>query len=320
MTLIVKNKKEGAVKKTPHLALTHEANGPANGRTVSLVMKSLDEFSPEATEALQTILKSHSPQSEIEKATYNTLSRKISHAIDDRVKGGNSWGWAWVRDFDNDTIIYSAEGGIYAVGYSISNDEIVLEDDVISVNEMLSWEDSEGKVVVSQSDSISSNVGSLVIKSFSSPQGDDEKIQEIFKSLFMEEKQMDELKAQNEALKAEVEKAKTANQDNLKLVETLQAKLKAIEDAEAEKRKEARLTIVKSIVTEDQVEVIAKSLESLDDTAFDTITKSMQKTKEEAEKNSGLFKQVSKSAKGPEEVQKTSGVDALAALLLKQNQ
>lgn len=318
--MIVIKSKDEEKKKTPHLALTHEAQGgPANGRKVSLIMKGVNELTPEQKESLTAFMKSQNPSEEIEKASYQSIYRALGDAVDEYVKDIDRWGWAYVRDFDDSFVIFSNGDGVYAAEYSVDGNSIELnENSVIPVNEMISWEDESGNIIVSQSDSISSNVANLVMKSFKTPKVDDEKIKEIFKSKYMEGKEMDELKAQVETLQAEVKKSADLLEASSKLVEELKAVIKQRDEADAAKRSADRLEVLKSVVAETELEAIHKSLESLENDAFDVIVKSMKATKEAAEEASGMFKQISKS-KGVTNEEKTSDLDVLKNLLEAKN-
>jgi len=317
--LVIKNKDEEK-EKTPHLALTHEAQGgPANGRKVSLIMKGLEEMDSDQKAALSMILKSQNPTEDIEKASYQSLYRALDQAVRDLDRTRDRWGWAYVRDFDDSYVIYSNDNGVFATTYTDEDNEITLGEEQISVNEMILWEDDDGKIIVTQSDSISSNVGNLVEKSFESAKPDDEKLKEIFKSKYMEGKKMDELKAENQSLKDEVEKANKLLADANALVESLKAKLQEKEEAEAVRKAALRTDILKSVVAETEVEALQKSLEALDDEAFETVIKTMKSAKEAAEEASGMFKQVSKT-KTPEGSDKQSAMEVLTGLVKEKAQ
>src|SRR5690606_20752236 len=209
-------------------------------------------------------------------------------AVTESERQKDRWGWAYVRDFDDTYVVFSNSDGVHATAYSVSPDgDVELSDEVITVNEMILWEDQNGNIVVSQSDSISSNVGNLVAKSFAEPKVDDSKLKEIFKSKYMEGKQMDELKAENQSPKDEGEKARKEAEEARALVESLKAPLEEKEQAEAVRKTAERAEELKSVVAETELEALQKSLEALDDAAFDTVVKSMKSAKEAAEQASG---------------------------------
>lgn len=283
---------------TPHLALTHQAQGgPANGRKVSLLMKNAEELSPEVLEALQKVLKSQDPgaPSDIVKAaSYRALERKLDDAVRKLVLEDDRWGWAYVRDFDDDTVIYSNYDGVYARSYTEDADgEIELADDVIEVNQMITYEDESGKLVLTESDSISSKVSGLVMKSFQKAHAHDDKLKDIFKTKQMEEKQMDEnLKAAN----AKIDELTALVKSVTERAEAAEAGLAAVKQAEAVAKAAKRTELLKAVVAEGELEALQKSLEALDDTNFETVLKSMTAAKSASEAAGGMFGRVSKSA------------------------
>lgn len=275
-------------KKTPHLAITHEAQGgSANMRHVSLVMKGVDELTPEQASLLKEIVGENEKQ-EVEKGTYASLQRNLSIAVDARAKETDRWGWSYVRDFDDTHVVYSKNDGVFAAPYTDSDGVITLGDEIV-VNEMLSWEDSSGKIIVSQSDSVDSGVKGLVIKSFDSPKLDNEKLIDIFKSKYEEDIAMNELQKENAELRSEVEKSQAQ-------VAELMAKLEEIQKSQKEAQEAQRLEIVKSVTTEENVETLFQSLKDLDEGSFTTIVKSLESATKLAQEKSGMFEEVSKSA------------------------
>jgi len=311
MIIVKSNDKK---KKKPHLALTHkDQGGPANGRAVSLVMKSVEDMSSEGQAALTTLMLPE--KEEIEKASYQNLYRKLEAAVSEKARESDKWSWTYVRDFDDTYAIYSQEGAMYAVPYSVLEDgSIELGTEKISVIEILTWEDEEGRIIVSQSDSIPETVSSLVEKSFEQDKLDIDKVKEILKNKNRKQKEMDELKQELEALKVELEKAKKKEEEGAGLVASLKAELEKREKEDLEKRSAARKEVVKSLVPEADFEEVFKSLEALDETSFETITKSMKNTKEALEKSEGLFKQASKKVESNEVVE-----DSLAEILKNYN-
>lgn len=310
-------KADEAIK--PHLALTHEAQGgPANGRKVSLLMKSEDELSDDVKEILKTLLKSQDPKDEVVKAaSYQALYRKLELAVEEDAKRKDGWGWAYVRDFDDDIVVYSGSGGVNARSYSEDSDgNITLGDDVTSVNEMITYEDSSGNLVLTQSDSISSKVSGLVVKSFSSEKEDMEKLKDVFKTKSMEEKQMNELQKSLDTANATIEELRVSLEKAQAEAAAATAALAEVEKAKAVEKSAKRLGVLKAVVAEDQLEALHKSLEALEDEAFDTVVKSMESAKQAAEEASGVFKQISKSNAGNVE---QSPNENLIALLKAQN-
>lgn len=296
-------------KKTPHLAVTHTAQGgSANQRHFSLVMKSVDELTPEQASLVNSIV-STDEKTEVEKSTYLSKEKALGAAVDARVKSNDRWSWSYVRDFDDSHVIYSSEGGVYAAPYTISGNEVTLGDS-IAVNEMLSWEDSDGKIIASQSDNVSSEVKGLVIKSFDSPKLDNEKLNVIFKSRYEDEMEKENLQKENAELQSEIEKSNAQ-------VKELQAQLDEIQKSQKEAQAAQRKEVVKSVTTEDNVEALFESLKDLDDKSFDTIVKSMESANALAQEKSGMFDEIQKSAKSEDVITETQ-LSALTKYIEKQ--
>lgn len=310
--LVIKNKDaEGKEKQAPHLALTHEAQGgPANGRTASLLLKSAENLSSEDKALLESFFKSNeAPKGQIEKSSYQSLYRKLDRAVVDKVKEKDRYEWAYVRDFSDDKVIYSAGGGVFAIGYTVdASGEVELSGDAITVNEILTWESEEGKIVVTQSDTISTDVVQLVTKSFATPKGDLEALTAIFKTQ-SEGKLMNELETQNKTLTDELASVKAE-------LEKAQAVIKAAQEQAEIAKAAKRLEIVKSVVAAEKVEALHKSLATLGDTEFDSVieTLSIAKSAVEGEKTD-LFKTVSDGSAPATPDLEVSEVDSLAAVV-----
>ena len=311
--MLVVQKADEVKKVTPHLALTHEAQGgPANGRKVSLLMKNQEELTPELRDILETILKSQDPKDEVVKASYEGLSRKLEQAVQAGKKGVESWGWAYVRDFDDDVVVYSNYDGVFACSYTEnSNGTVSLGNDDTSVNAMITYEDTSGNLVLTESDSISSKVSGLVVKSFQKSYDHDEKLKDIFKTKHMEKAQMTELQKSLDDAQAEIATLKAA-------LEKSQAELQEVHKAAAEAKSSQRKELLKAVASEDDLEALHKSLDSLEDSAFETVLKTMKAAKETVDAQSGLFTQISKSTTAvasPDE----RGTSGLTALLKARN-
>lgn len=310
--LVVKNKNAGdAEKLAPHLALTHEAQGgPANGRTASLLLKSADSLTSEEKSHLETFFKSkEAPKEAIEKSSYQSLYRKLDRAVVDKAREKDRYDWAYVRDFSDDTVVYSGSGGVFAIGYTVdASGEVELSGDAITVNEILSWETDEGKIVVTQSDTISTDVVQLVTKPFATPKGDLEALTAIFKTQH-EGNLMNELETQNKTLTDEVATLKVA-------LEKAQAIIKASEDAQAAAQAASRLEIIKSVVAADKVEALHKSLASLGSDEFNSVVDTLRVAKAAVEGDkTDLFKTVSDGSAPTTPELEVSDLDALTAVM-----
>lgn len=296
MSLVIKTDKEPVEKKlAPHLAITHNElqHGAANGRNVSLLLKA-DNLDDETKAILKRVLGEVETEEQIEKASYNNLRRKLNDAVQKFSK--ERWSWAYVEDFDENVVVFSNSDGVYYVNYSLSGDEIVMGDEALSVNRFITYEDKSGNIVLTESDAISNSVKSLIVKSFDSI-ASNEKIVDIFKSKYMEGKEMNELQKTVEDLQkslsdvqAELLKAKEEKQAALDALE-------AIEKAAAEAKSAERLEKLKEVTAESEVETLHKSLSVLSDEDFTVVLKAMQ-AKKEALEDSDLFKK--KSVDGEE--------------------
>lgn len=297
MSIVIKKKgcDEEGTKVSPHLALTHEAqNGAANKRNVSLLLKS----DVELTEDTRTLLKSLLGEDVqlIEKASYNGLNKKLNDAI--KKFSTDRWDWSYVEDFDETNVVFSNSDGVYYVDYRVENEQVVLGSTAYPVNRVISFEEGSGKLILSESEGIDSNVRSLIVKSFDNI-SKNEKVVDVYKSKLLKGKLMevDIQKAQGQIseLTVQLEKAATlqkateVERDALK--EQLDAITKAQDDAKAAKRLEEVKAVVKS---EDEAVALHKSLEVLSDEAFATVLKSMQ-LKDAVIEDSELFIQKSSS-------------------------
>ena len=297
MSLVIKTKGE---KKSPHLALTHNElqSGAANGRNVSLLMKADVEIDDETKEILKGLLGESSVE-DIEKQSANGKRDLLDRAVKDKF-GKEPHDWAWLEDFDENTVVFSNGDGVSYAEYSIDENDVVTLGESQSANRVVSYSDETGSVVLSTSDAIKKSaipdsVSDLIAKSFDGI-SKNEKLLDVFKSKYDEGvKAMDELqkahdllKSQVAGLQADLEKA------NAEKDAALEA-LAAVEKAQQEAKDAQRMEALKEVVAEDKVEDLHKSLVALDDAAFETVLKSLKASKEVVEE-SDLF--VQKSAQG----------------------
>jgi hypothetical protein len=284
-------------------------------------MKSEDQLTDEMKDVLKALLKSQDPTDEVVKAaSYQSLSRKLDEAVKAKAKEEDRWGWAYVRDFDDDIVVYSGDGGVFARSYSEGADgNITLGDEVTEVNMMITYEDNSGSLVLTESDSISSKVSGLVLKSFSTDKEDLDKLKDIFKSKNEEVNNMNELQKSLDAATGEIATLKAALEKAEATAASATAALDAINQAQAIAKSNQRKELLKAVTTEDSLEALHKSLEALDDTAFDTVLKTLGSVKETSEQAGGMFTQVSKAtAEAPEA--EAPGADLIAMLKSKNRQ
>ena len=150
MTIEVE-KKSG---KAPHLALTHKElqNGSANGRNVSLLMKSDACVTPEVAELIEK-LSGLKVEVSVEKASFETLrnglKQKLLESFGKRLN--ESAYWLCVEDFDESHVVFCVEGGIYYTSYTLDENGYVrsVGETAIPVHQVLLYKEEEGGVVLS---------------------------------------------------------------------------------------------------------------------------------------------------------------------------
>lgn len=318
MTLIIKDK-EAVEKKTPHLALCHETQGySANNRPMSLLMKSDVELTKEQEELLKSLL--GDDVEFIEKMSHNRLRQKMENAI--KVFSRDRWDWAWVEDFDESVLVFSNNDGLYSVGYTINGDDVTLDSTANPVDRIISYEESTGKIILSEADNgVDVNVRNIIVKSFESISSND-KLKDVFKSKLEEGKLLMEQEIQKALapVQAELQKSK----EDLAAVQAVlqkavadrdaaQKALADIEKAQADAKSAQRLALIKAVVADEtQAIELHKSVEALEDNAFEVVVNTL-KAKSEAIENSDLFKQVAGVEK-----EDVAGESSLAQLLKTQ--
>lgn len=317
---IIKEKQEESKKMSPHLALTHEAQGySANNRHVSLLMKANVELDDEAKSLLKSILGVDSDESiqTIQKASYEQLRVKMNDAI--KKFSVDRWDWAYVEDFDEQYVVFYNDQGLYYTEYTLSDNQVVLGDVAYPVNRVVSFESKTGMLLMSDSNSDSTDgappegVRSLIVKSFDSISSN-EKIKAIYKSKHENEVKNVEQEIQKavEAKQAELTKALADLEKAAQERDALKAQIDEIVKAQAEAKAAQRLEVVKSVIKEEEQAVaFAKSVEALEDEAFETVVKAL-KLKDEVVEQSDLFKTKS-VAQG-----ETGEQESTLAALLKQ--
>lgn len=311
MTLVIKTQTK---KKSPHLALTHNElqNGSANGRNVSLLMKSDIEITPEIAAILKAVT---GEEIDIEKASYEMLRKKLNDAI--KSFDSNRWDWSYVEDFDESNVVFSNDKGVFYASYTVNGNNVTLGNEAHSVNKIISYEEKTGGLILSESsDGIGSGVHSLVVKSFDSI-SNNEKIKDIFKSEKERGIKQMEVEIQKAVEKATADlsvKLEKANADLQKAVadgEALKAQVEAFEKSAKDAKSAARLASVKEVQADEEKAVaLSKSLEALDDESFANVIKSMKEVNEKVE-GSDLFTRVSKSSDIDDAAQESETVKLL---------
>lgn len=270
--------KETSKKVTPHLAMTHMElqNGAANGRNVSLLMKSGVELTEEVQKALQAL--------GINKAFCSQIRDSISSALQEAF--GEDDEYVWLEDFDETKAIFSNCKGFFAVGYSVQDGKAVVDALATPVDRVVSYNPVDGKLLLSEEaeEGIEDGVYALVAKALKNKETQDRLAKLFNKS---------EVSTLNEEIKKAVAEVETLLKAQLKekeeaLTKAL-AKVEELEKGAVLKAREEALSFVTDVEKRGE---LVKSLAALDEAAFATVVKAMEaasKVQEESE----LFKQTS---------------------------
>ena len=322
MALIIKTENDS--EKAPHLALTHKRlqGGAANGRNVSLLMKSDVEITPEIATLIKKVAGVDVSVTKIEKASYNDLNTALSEAIKKFSDNDNEYYWSWVVDFDEQFVVFSNEDGLFYTEYTINGDVVTLGDNAIAVKSVVTYEEKTGALNLNvnndgedendANNGVKIRVQSLIVKSFDNI-SKNKKLINVLKSIHEKGKQMDEVTIQKAVdgavapLKAQLEKAAS---DLTKANETIEALQKAAGEAKEAVRKSKIDAVIKDA---DKAAEILKAVAPLDDAGFDVVLKSFQEKVEVLEKGD-LFKRVS----AVKDIEKGDGEPMHITILKKQ--
>lgn len=285
-------------KKSPHLALCHNElqGGAANGRNISLLMKSDVEITPELATLIEKVsgikvdATTENPQKEdIEKASYETKRKQLREAIKKfsvtRTDGYESW--IYVEDFDDEYVVFADDHGIYYTTYSISTEGVVsVGDTATPVHQVISYQTDSGDLVLSELNNLNSGVQSLIVKSFDGMKKND-KLVDVIKSIQEKGKQMEveiqkAVSEATEALKVELEKAN----------EVIAELTKSAQETKDKARKEAIAAVVSD---EDKAEDLFKATQTMDESSFQVVIKSFKEVADKLE-NGEMFTRVSEQS------------------------
>lgn len=275
-------------KKTPHLAMTHNElqGGAANGRNVSLLMKSGVVMTEEIEKALISLginIDKSMFASEIRDALCNAVCEAYKEDEDD---------WLYVEDYDDSIVIFCNEDGLFSTTYSLVDGKVTLGDLAKPMTRAISYVPATGEMLLSEDaeDKLEEGVYSFVAKALKSEQTKAHLVQ-MFEAL--------ELKKSNTKdipLKEEIEKAVAAVETILKAqidaqtqaLEKASARIKELEQAAVVKARKEVLASVEADAT--KLDALVKSLESLSDEAFAVVAATMVE-KAKVVEQSDLFKQ-----------------------------
>jgi hypothetical protein len=313
MPLLIKTKDDS---KRPHLALTHMElqQGSANGRNVSLLMKSDAAITEDVEKALVAL---GLDKSLINKSMY---ASKISEALSSAVREafGDDDHWLYVEDYNDSIVLFCSEGGLFSVDYSLVDGKVTLGDLAKPMSRVISYEPESGEMLLSEDaeDKLEEGIYSLVTKALQND-STKEHLVEMFKAQELK-------KSEVEILEQEIKKAVDAAEAILKaqLVEKEAALTKALEEVavfKAEKLEvvaKARKEKLEAVVSKEEAESLYKATEALPDEAFEAVFKSLGgKAKEE--KDSDLFKEKGVSGEGEPKKQEDAGLALVGELINK---
>lgn len=293
MPLVVKTK--GDKKKSPHLALTHNElqGGAANGRNVSLLMKSDVEIDEETASLIEKVA---GVKVSVTKASYETLRKLLNKEIEKF--DTSEYAWSYVEDFDESHVVFSNNRGLFYTTYSVNGLEVEVGKTATEVNRIVSFVEEGNKIILSEKEDVDSGVYSLIVKSFDNI-SKNEKLVDVIKQLTKTEKEnsMTEIEKAVETatsgLKIDLEKSQVELQKaQADLAETLE-KLQAFEKAAKDQKEAIRKAAVSEVIADEkQAEDFLKSVSSLDDDAFNSVV-GVLKAKAEVVEDSDLFEKAS---------------------------
>jgi hypothetical protein len=309
MPLIIKTKDDS---KRPHLALTHMElqQGSANGRNISLLMKSDATITDDVEKALVAL--------GITKSMY---ASKLNDALSSAVReafGSDDERWLYVEDYNDSIVLFCSEGGLFSVDYSLVDGKVTLGDLAKPMTRTLSYEPTTGEMLLSDDaeDKLEEGIYSLVTKALQN--------KDTQEHLLLMHKAQELKKSEVEILEQEIKKAVDAAEAILKaqLVEKESALTKALADLEVFKAEKlevvakARKDLLKSVRPEAEVEALFKATEALSDEAFGVMFKSLGGNAKD-EKESDLFKEKGVSGEGEPKKQEEAGLNLVGELINK---
>lgn len=276
------------VKLAPHLALTTlSQGGAANGRNVSLVLKSEDVLKdPEVVEILKAVFgeTSDGGREEVEKSSYNFKRVLLEEAI--KKFRRDRYDWTYVRDFDEEYVVFSVEGGVFYSPYTLSENGVEVGE-AVEVTEIISYTPKTNSLSLSTESLLQDSPKELILKCKEDIEGEEFLIN-IFKSKYEKEE-----KEKMEEIQKAVEAKDKELQEVMKSVQDLQEQLEIYKSKELEQKTQQRKEVLKSLRTDEgEVETLLKSLENLDDSGFEAVVAVMKADKDKLEK-SDLFATVS---------------------------
>ena len=308
MGLVIKS--EDDEKLTPHLAMTHNElqGGAANGRNISLLMKSA-----QMSEAIEKALEGLGLEGNVVKAAFYGQIRNVLQSALTEQFGGEDWDdWCYVEDFNDSTVVFCTGDGLFTTSYAISDNGTVatLGDQATPVTASVVYTETNGDIMLSDDaeDKLEEGVYTLVKSCTTNPS-----TVEHLKKMF-EHKKSEVIKMQEEITKA-VESAvaleKAAFAEQAVLLKSANDKLAEFEAAASAAKVEVRksqLTAAK--VPAEKLEAVLKSLATLDDESF-SVQVDLLKAMSSAVDNSEMMSETGVAGAGAEsqeEVDRTTAI------------
>ena len=296
-------------KVTPHLAMTHKAlqGGSANGRNISLLMKSA-----EMSEAIEKALEGLGLEGSVVKsAFYGQIRNVLQSALTDQF-GGDDWDdWCYVEDFDDSTVVFCTDDGLFITSYKISDNGTVatLGETATPVTASVTYTETNGDIMLSDDaeDKLEEGVYTLVKSCTTNPS-----TVEHLKKMF-ERKQSEVIKMQEEitkAVDAAIAPLQKALDEQTVVLKAAQDKLAEYEAASVAAVEKARKEQLAAVRPADEVEELFKSLAPLSDEAFAVVVKGFAKEKAVSDQ-SDLMTETGVNGVGEQDQEKIDGVAAI---------
>lgn len=304
MSLIVKTADDG---NTPHLALTHEAQGfSANKRPVSLLMKqNVSELTEELVKALEVV-----GLLDISKAAFARQKREaIEVAV--REKFGEEDSWLYVEDYNDAVAIFCNAEGMFSVNYTMQDTAVSVDDLAQPITSVISYVPVEGKMLLSEDaeEKLEEGVYTLVKSCVEAP-ATIEHLVKMFETQIAEDLLLQEAITKAVADAEAVLKAQLVEQEAI--VKSLQAQVEAFATQEAVRVSEVRKSQLKEAgLSDDEAAEMFKAIGELADEAFTAIVKQLA-AKAALADQSDLFKETGVAGVGEQD---PAQVDGTAAIL-----
>lgn len=304
MSLIVKTADDG---NTPHLALTHEAQGfSANKRPVSLLMKqNVSELTEELVKALEVV-----GLLDISKAAFARQKREaIETAV--REKFGEEDSWLYVEDYNDTVAIFCNAEGMFSVNYTMQDTAVSVDDLAQPITSVISYVPVEGKMLLSEDaeEKLEEGVYTLVKSCVEAP-ATIEHLVKMFETQIAEDLLLQEAITKAVADAEAVLKAQLVEQEAI--VKSLQAQVEAFATQEAVRVSEVRKSQLKEAgLSDDEAAEMFKAIGELADEAFTAIVKQLA-AKAALADQSDLFKETGVAGVGEQD---PAQVDGTAAIL-----